>query len=95
MDKLARYMTKANLSRCFGVSLPTVYRRLEGIQEETKRGGRYNGYSVFEDDGLISIAVFADYLKYHKRLGEKNLRRTVPDFDRNLAIAHLEEVGVL
>ncbi len=89
MDKLARYMTKANLSRCFGVSLPTVSRRVKGIEEEIKRG-RYTRYAIA--DNLICIPVYLDYTKYQKRLNDKNLRRTVPDFDDCAAMEYLVEV---
>ena len=64
------YVNKAELSRCFGISPPTVYKRVAGIEEEIKKG-RYNRYAIA--DGLVSMAVFVDYRKYHKRLNDKNL----------------------
>lgn len=90
MDKLRRYASKAEIGRCFGVSQPTVYKRVEGIKEEIKKG-RYNRYAIA--DGLISIAVFADYSKYHKRLNDKNLRRTVKPFNLQEALTYLEPEG--
>lgn len=89
MDKLRKYSTKAELSRCFGVSVPTVYKRVAGIEEEIKKG-RYNRYAIA--DNLVSIPVFLDYAKYHKRLNDKNLRKTVPPFDEFEAMEYLKEV---
>lgn len=90
MDKLKRYATKAELGRCFSISQPTIAKRVAGIEEEIKRG-RYNRYAIA--DGLISIAVFADYSKYHKRLNDKNLRKTVKPFDLREALTYLEAEG--
>lgn len=87
MDKLRRYANKAEIGRCFGISQPTVYHRVAGIEEEIKKG-RYNRYAIA--DNLISIAVFADYSKYHKRLNDRNLRKTVPPFNMAEALAYLE-----
>ena len=86
-----RYMTKAELARCFGISPPTVYKRVAGIEEEIKRG-RYNRYAIA--DGLISIAVFVDYEKYHKRLNDKNMRKTVPPFSMFEALQYLVDYSV-
>lgn len=82
------YTNKINLARMFGVSPPTVYRRVEGIKKEI--GGRYNRYAIVGN--LISAEVYADYEKYHKRLGNKNLRKTIPPFDMEEAGAYLSEV---
>ena len=81
------YATKANIARIFGVTQPTVYSRVAGIQKEI--GKRYNRYAIC--DNLISLAVYADYEKYHKRLADKNLRKTVPDFDMIEAGKYLKE----
>ena len=83
------YMNKAELSRCFGISPGTVYKRVSGIEEEIKRG-RYNRYAIA--DGLVSAAVFADYAKYYKRLNDRNLRRTVPVFSKDEAKEYLMEM---
>ena len=82
------YATKASIARIFGVTQPTVYSRVAGIQKEI--GKRYNRYAIC--DNLISLAVYADYEKYHKRLADKNLRKTVPAFDMIEAGRYLEEV---
>lgn len=81
------YRTKAEIARLFRVSPPTVNSRVAGIQEEI--GKRYNRYAICEK--LISLAVYIDYEKYHKRLKDKNLRKTVPPFDMTEAKRYLEE----
>lgn len=83
------YGNKVDIANTFSISLPTVHRRVKGIEEEI--GKRYNRYAIA--DNLISLAVFADYQKYHKRLRDKNLRKTVPPFDMYEARMYLEEVG--
>lgn len=83
-----RYRNKTDIAHIFGVSNPTVYRRVEGIKKEI--GKRYNQYAIL--DNLISLAVYADYEKYHKRLENRNLRNTVPPFDMYEARMYLEEV---
>lgn len=82
------YLNKVNLARMFGVSAPTVYRRVEGIKKEI--GGRYNRYAIVGN--LISAEVFADYEKYHKRLNNKNLRKTIPPFDMEEAGTYLSNI---
>ena len=82
------YRNKTDIAHIFGVSNPTVYRRVEGIKKEI--GKRYNRYAII--DNLISLAVYADYEKYHKRLENKNLRKIVPPFDMYEARMYLEEV---
>ena len=81
------YATKAQIARIFRVTPPTVYSRVEGIKQEI--GKRYNRYAICEN--LISLAVYADYEKYRKRLADKNLRKTVPPFDMEEAKRYLEE----
>ncbi|MCI8783284.1 MAG: hypothetical protein HFG83_05190 [Dorea sp.] len=83
------YGNKTDIANTFHISLPTVYRRVQGIEAEI--GKRYNRYAIA--DNLISLAVFADYQKYHKRLKDKNLRKTVPPFDMYEARTYLEEAG--
>lgn len=83
---MKKYAKKAELSRIFDVSTPTVSKRVAGIKKEIE-SGRYNRYAIADD--LISVAVFADYSKYQKRLEDKNLRKTVPDFNMMEALAYL------
>ena len=82
------YRNKTDIAHIFGVSNPTVYRRVEGIKKEI--GKRYNRYAII--DNLISLAVYADYEKHHKMLENKNLRKIVPPFDMYEARMYLEEV---
>ena len=79
------YANKVSIAKLFGISCPTVYRRIEGIKQEI--GKRYNQYAIL--DGLVSVAVFADYEKYHKQLCDKNLRKYVPEFDAKQAEAYI------
>ncbi len=81
------YRNKTDIAHIFGVSNPTVYRRVEGIKKEI--GKRYNRYAIV--DNLVSLAVYADYEKYRKRLENKNLRKTVPPFDMYEAGMYLKE----
>ena len=83
------YATKTMISKIFGVAPPTVYRRVDGIEKEI--GKRYNQYAIL--DKLVSVEVYADYEKYHKRLSDKNLSKTVPDFDMHAAGAYIEEIS--
>ena len=87
------YANKMNISKIFGVSPPTVYKRLEGIRNEMGEGKRYNPYAILEN--LVSIEVYADYEKYRKRLADKNFRKTVPPFNMAAAREYLEEEGYL
>ena len=73
-----KYRNKTDIAHIFGVSNPTVYRRVEGIKKEI--GKRYNQYAIL--DNLISLAVYADYEKNHKKL----------EFDMYEAMMYLEEV---
>lgn len=83
-----KYRNKTDIAHIFGVSNPTVYRRVEGIKKEI--GKRYNQYAIL--DNLISLAVYADYEKNHKKLENRNLRKWVPPFDMYEAMMYLEEV---
>ena len=60
-------------------------RRVKGI--EALIGERYNQYAVL--DNLVSVAVYADYEKYHTRLEDKNLKKYVPPFDMKAAGAYI------
>ena len=85
------YANKAAISRIFGISPPTVYKRVEEIEGEI--GKRYNQYAILEN--LVSIEVFADYQKYRKWLKNKNLRKNIPDFTMAEAREYLVEEGLL
>lgn len=79
------YANRSELSRLFDVSRATVYRRVQGI--ERLIGDRYNAYAVLEN--LVSVAVFADYSKYHARLEDKNMKKYVPPFNPKEAGAYM------
>lgn len=82
------YATKAQLTRIFGVTRPTVCSRVAGIEAEI--GKRYNKYAII--DNLISIAVYVDYEKYRKMLSDRRMRKYVPEFDKNEAERYLGEI---
>ena len=84
------YAKKAELARMFGVTPPTVYKRVAGIEAEI--GKRYNQYAIIDD--LISVAVYADFEKYKKMLADKNLRKHVPLFNMDDAERYIDKMGV-
>lgn len=75
------YMPKQQLADEFHISKGTVYNRTKEIEEEIRRG-RYSEYAVISDGKivLVNVLVFIDYLKYRRRLADKNLRKYVPAF---------------
>lgn len=98
MEKIQLYANKADIARIFGIGRQTVYANLPGIEREMD-AGRYNRYAIL--DGKINIAVFADYMKYRARLRDRNLRKTVPPFNLQMALTcllpeeHSREEGVV
>jgi len=84
------YATKTEIARIFGVTQPTVYSRIAGIEKEI--GKRYNRHAIC--DKLVSLAVYLDYEKYHKYLTDKNLRKSVPAFDMTEAKSYLGELNM-
>ena len=85
------YANKSTIAKVFGVTTPTVYKRVVGIAEEI--GKRYNQYALL--DNLVSIEVFADYQKYRRWLKDRNLRKVVPPFSMEEAREYLLENGLL
>lgn len=85
------YANKTTIAKIFHITRQTAWRRQQEIEQEI--GKRYNRYAVLE--GLVSVEVFADYEKYHKRLKDRNLRKTVPPFSMKEAREYLEEEGLL
>ena len=81
------YLNRTGIAKMFDVSLATVARRVTGIESEM--GKRYNNYAVL--DRLESVAVYADYEKYHKLLDNKNTRKYVPDFNMQEAQRYIIE----
>lgn len=87
MKSQVLYQSKSGIARTFDISRSTVYRYFDEIREQIKRG-RYNSYAIL--DNKISVAVFADYLKYRKLLKDKYARRYVPDFNMSDSIKYLQ-----
>lgn len=85
------YVNKTQIAKIFGVSPPTVYDRIAGI--ETEIGKRYNKYAIL--DNLVSVEVFADYQKYRRWLKDERLREFVPEFSMREAREYLLEEGLL
>lgn len=81
------YLTKSGLAKLFSISRPTVYKYIDGIENQIKEG-RYNQYAILDDK--ISIAVFADYYKYKKWLDDKNMKKYVPIFNLQAALDYLQ-----
>lgn len=79
------YANKKNLAALFGVTTQTVQRRVKGIEKLI--GDRYNQYAIL--DNLVSVAVYADYEKYHKCLEDKLAKKYVPPFDMKEAGAYI------
>lgn len=84
------YATKAELARIFGVTRPTVYDRVKGIEAEI--GKRYGKYAIIGN--LVSIGVYADYEKYRNILANKHHRKCLAPFDLDEAEQYLDKRGV-
>lgn len=82
------YANKKNLAALFGVTTQTVQRRVKGIEKLI--GDRYNQYAIL--DNLVSVAVYADYEKYHKCLEDKLTKKYVPPFDMKEYIKLIDRV---
>jgi predicted transcriptional regulator len=72
------YLTVKQIAEATGRVERTVRNKIAGIRKEIEHG-RYSPYALPE--GLVSWYVYVDYLTYEKRLEDKNLRKTVPDFN--------------
>lgn len=81
------YANKADIAKTFSTSYNTVCRRERGIRKEI--GKRYNQYAIC--GRLISLAVYADYEKYHEMLENPYLRENVPKFSLAEAGKYLQE----
>ena len=81
-----KYANKTEIAKLFGTSYNTVCRRERGIRKEI--GKRYNQYAIL--GRLISVAVYADYEKYHEMLSTPHLRENVPQFSLIDAGEYLE-----
>lgn len=76
------YMSRANISRQLGISIPTVDKRVREIKKEIQNG-RYDEISVIKDGGivLINYLVFIDFESNRQKLKEPNLRKLVEPYD--------------
>ena len=72
------YLTKKQIAEETGRTVRTVDNKIKGIRREIENG-RYSPYSLPE--GLVNWYVYIDYLTYQNLLEDKNLRRTVPEFN--------------
>ena len=73
------YMKKESLAKEFEVTTRTIDNRLKEFREEIEKG-RYPA-GVIIDGPRINFFAFSDYLTYRGRLLDKNLRKTVPEYD--------------
>lgn len=72
------YFPKSRVAEMSDTTVRTVNRKVKGIQREIERG-RYSPYALAGN--LINYYVYIDYIKYEKDLQDKNLRKTVPEFE--------------
>ncbi|MBQ0113848.1 MAG: hypothetical protein KBT03_12020 [Bacteroidales bacterium] len=71
------YLKKSQLAKEYGLCRQTIYKIVDGIQEQIGKG-RYSRYAIA--DGLVNRYVFIDYLTYGKMLRDKNMSKCVPAF---------------
>ena len=76
------YMSAKRLAEEFGCTTRTVFRRIEGIRQEIKKG-RYNQYAILDGGGnpRVNTYVYIDYEKYWKSLQDRNASKYVPAFE--------------
>lgn len=74
------FKTINDLAKELNVTKVTIRTRKKELENEKER---YGEYAVIKDGGivLINYLAFIDYMKYRDRLREKNLRKTVPEFN--------------
>lgn len=74
------YLTFKQVAEETGRTVRTVQNRVNGIREEIAKG-RYSPCVLPEGEGIVNWYAYIDYLTYRKRLEDKNLRKTVPEFN--------------
>ena len=74
------YATRAQIAQDFKISMGTVDSRIKDILSEKER---YGDFAVIDGDGSVRVnqLAFIDYMKYKKRLDDRNLRKGVPPYD--------------
>lgn len=84
------YATRAQVAHDFHMSLGTIDSRLKEIEAAKSR---YGEFAVIREDIIrVNLLAFLDYLKFRKRLLDKNLRKGVPEYD---PISIAKELGLL
>lgn len=75
------FISRSRAAKDFDVSVTTIDNYIRDIEKEVS-AGRYGPHSIVKSGGLtlISYTVLIDYLKYRKRLKDKNARKYVPAF---------------
>ena len=72
------FLSVMQLAEELNMSQRSVRNLIKGIQNEIIEG-RYSRYAIAGN--RYNFYVVIDYLKYHSLLEDKNLRKTVPDFN--------------
>lgn len=70
------YYSNKQLAELFSCSPATVCSRKKGIQRERER---YGNYAVISSG--TNVYAYIDYDRYHKELGDRNMRKYVPAFN--------------
>lgn len=91
------YMRPGQVAEELQMNRKTVLERRKELEKETER---YGLTAVIEDEKtiLINLYAFLDFMKYRKRLADKNMRKYVPEYDPNVwadACAYGKRVTVL
>ncbi len=74
-------ISRSRAAADLGVQPGTIDCYIRDIEKEVE-AGRYGPHSVIKAGGLtlINYTVLIDFLKYRKRLKDKNARKYVPEF---------------
>lgn len=74
------YKRPGQLAEELQLSRKTVLERRKELEDEQER---YGFTAVIEDEKtiLINMYAFLDYMKYRKRLQDRNMRKYVPAYD--------------
>lgn len=80
------YKSQADLAEDFNLHVRTITSRIK----EMRVMERYHG-AVVDDGNIIRCyyPAFVDYMTNRRRLRDKNLKKTVPDYDPKRIIAEL------